>query len=273
MKNSQHKNQQRICETMRKTSINLYYNTNLDSKYKIDLIKKLGYDEFFTGVYDAHETMSAIDQINYAKSLGLRCTMLHCSYTEKDLNDFWFDNEVGDRVFDSYAEQIRTHRGLMDNFVVHLNGSFNSPLTEFGLERIRKLLDICEECETNLCIENLYSDEEIPYIFGQLQHPRLKICFDTGHQNFLTPNFNVLKDYGKFVTVLHIHDNHGTTDEHIVCGEGTINWEEFAKEMVNYPELVLSAEVKTNDRNKDTLITDQFEAFKKLNNLIAKYEN
>ena len=257
---------------MRKTSINLYYNTNLDSKYKIDLIKELGYDEFFTGVYAAHETMSAIDQINYAKELGLKCTMLHCSYTEKDLNDFWFDNEIGDRVFDSYAEQIRTHKGLMDNFVVHLNGSFNSPITEFGLTRIKQLLEICEECDTNLCIENLYSDEEIPYIFSNIKHPRLKICFDTGHRNFLTPNFNVLKDYGKYITVLHIHDNHGKTDEHIVCGEGTIDWEDFAKEIAKYPNIALSAEVKTNTKNKDTLITDQLEAFKKLNTLISKYE-
>lgn len=257
---------------MRKTSINLYYNTKLDSKYKIDLIKKLGFDEFFTGVYDAHETMSAIEQILYAKSLGLKCTMLHCSYTEQDLNDFWFDNEIGDRVFNSYVEQIRTHKGLMDNFVVHLNGSFNSPLTEFGLDRIRKLLEICEECNTNLCIENLYSDEEIPYIFRNISHPRLKICFDTGHRNFLTPNFDVLEDYGKYVTVLHIHDNHGETDEHIVCGEGTIDWEKFAQQLAKYPEIVLSAEVKTNDKNKDTLITDQVNAFQKLNTLISKYE-
>ena len=257
---------------MRKTSINLYYNTKLDSKYKIDLIKKLGFDEFFTGVYDAHETMSAIEQIVYAKSLGLKCTMLHCSYTEQDLNDFWFDNEIGDRVFNSYVEQIRTHKGLMDNFVVHLNGSFNSPLTEFGLDRIGKLLEICEECNTNLCIENLYSDEEIPYIFRNISHPRLKICFDTGHRNFLTPNFDVLEDYGKYVTVLHIHDNHGETDEHIVCGEGTIDWEEFAQQLAKYPEIVLSAEVKTNDKNKDTLITDQVNAFQKLNTLISKYK-
>ena len=257
---------------MRKTSINLYYNTKLDSKYKIDLIKKLGFDEFFTGVYDAHETMSAIEQIVYAKSLGLKCTMLHCSYTEQDLNDFWFDNEIGDRVFNSYVEQIRTHKGLMDNFVVHLNGSFNSPLTEFGLDRIRKLLEICEECNTNLCIENLYSDEEIPYIFKNISHPRLKICFDTGHRNFLTPNFDVLEDYGKYVTVLHIHDNHGETDEHIVCGEGTMDWEEFAQQLAKYPEIVLSAEVKTNNKNKDTLITDQVNAFQKLNTLISKYK-
>ncbi len=257
---------------MRKTSINLYFNTTLDSKFKIDLIKELGFDEFYTGVYDAMETMSAIEQINYAKSLGLRCTMLHCSYTEKDLNDFWYDNEIGNSVFDSYAEQIHTHKGLIDNFVVHLNGSFNSPLTEFGLDRIRRLLEICDECNTNLCIENLYSDEEIPYIFQNIQHPRLKICYDTGHRNFLTPNFNVLKDYGEYVTVLHIHDNHGAIDEHIVCGEGTINWEEFAKEIANYPNLVLSAEVKTNNNNKDTLITDQAKAFVKLNALISKYE-
>lgn len=257
---------------MRKTSINLYYNTELDTRYKINLIKELGYDEFHTGVYDKFETMSASEQINYAKTLGLKCTMLHCSYTEKELNDFWLDTEVGDNLFKNYANQILTHKGLMDNFVVHLNGSFNSPLTELGLVRIRKLLALCDECNTNLCIENLYSDKEIPYIFKNLQHPRLKICFDTGHRNFLTPNFDILKDYGEYVSVLHIHDNHGKTDEHIVCGEGTINWEDFSRSISQFPNIVLSAEVKSNEQNKETLIQDQITAFKNLNASISKYE-
>ena len=257
---------------MRKTSINLYCNTELDSKYKIDKIKQLGFDEFFTGVYADKETMTAKEQIDYAKSIDLKCTMLHCSYNEPDLNDFWLDTQLGETVYNNYAEQILEHKGYCDNFVVHLNGSFDSQLTETGLNRISKLLDICEESNTNLCIENLYSSKEIPYIFKNIKHPRLKICFDIGHRNFLTPNFDVLEDYGEFVTVLHIHDNHGITDEHLICGEGNIDWEGFAKVITKFPNLVLAAEIKSKPHNKDTIIEDQSTAFTKLINIISKYE-
>lgn len=257
---------------MRKTSINLYCNKEIDSKFKIDKIKALGFDEFFTGVYDDIETMTAKEQIDYAQSIGLKCTMLHCSYTETDLNDFWLNTELGESVYENYAEQIKKHKGYCDNFVVHLNGSYESTTTEIGLARIRKLLDICEQCNTNLCIENLYSKDEIPYIFKNIKHPRLKICFDVGHKNFLTPDFDVIKDFGEFITVLHIHDNHGKTDEHLVCGEGTIDWDDFAKNITKLPHIVLAAEVKSKPYNKDTIIEDQAKAFKKLNHLISKYE-
>ena len=257
---------------MRKTSINLYCNTELDSKYKIDKIKQLGFNEFFTGVYADKETMTAKEQIDYAKSIGLECTMLHCSYHEPDLNDFWLDTPIGESVYTNYANQIKEHKGYCDNFVVHLNGSFESKTTKIGLSRIRKLLDICEECDTNLCIENLYSIEEIPYIFANIKHPKLKICFDIGHRNFLTPKFDVMKEYGEHITVLHLHDNHGKTDEHLVCGEGNIDWEEFAQAITQFPNLVLAAEVKSTFHDKNTIIEDQLVAFNTLKNMINKYE-
>lgn len=45
-----------------KKSVNLYFNYDIDTKEKIDKIKELGYDEFYTGMYDAKETMSWKEQ-------------------------------------------------------------------------------------------------------------------------------------------------------------------------------------------------------------------
>ena len=77
------------------------------------------------------------------------------------------------------------------------------------------MLKVCQKFNTNLCIENLYSDQEIPYIFQNIKHKNLKICFDYGHHNFLTPKFDIMKNFGEYVTVLHIHNNNGQTDEHL----------------------------------------------------------
>lgn len=230
-----------------KKSVNLYFNYNIDTIKKLDAIKTLGYDEFFTGVYDNQETLKFLEQITYAKKLGLRCSMVHCSYYEPKLNNFWLDNDIGEQVLNSYLEQIKMCRGISKNFVVHLNGSKQSIVSEIGLNRIKKLLKECEKHDINLCIENLYSDKEIPYIFDNIKHKNLKICFDIGHKNCLTPNFDLMKDYGEFVTVLHLHDNDGKKDLHNIIGTGTIDWEYFAKQMTNRDDLVLCSEVKQKD--------------------------
>ena len=258
---------------MRKNSINLYYVNGVDTKEKLDLIKSTGFNEYYTGIYDKNETLTFEEQVEYAKKLGLKCSMVHCSYYEPKLDNFWLDNVDGEEVCNSYLEQIKKCDGVSNNFVVHLNGSKNSTVSEVGLNRIKKLLAECEKYNINLCIENLYSGEEIPYIFQNIKHPNLKICFDVGHKNFLTPNFNLLQSYGKYVTVLHLHDNDGLTDQHNICFTGTVDWNGFAKQIAEH-NLILCLEVKLKDKTQYiSFINDCYSAIQKLSNLVQKHEN
>ena len=145
-----------------KKSINLYFNTNVDTITKLNYIKKTGNEEFYTGYNDSVESLSIEKQLDYAKKIGLNCTMIHCSYIEKDLNNFWLNNEIGENVLNNYLSQIERCKNLTKNFVVHLNGNKDSIVSEIGLTRIKKLLSLCEKYNINLCIENLYSYDEIP---------------------------------------------------------------------------------------------------------------
>lgn len=245
--------------------VNLYFSYGIDSKEKIDNIKKLGYDDFFTGMYDAKETMTWKEQIEYAKSIGLGCSMIHCSYVEPKLNNFWLDNEIGDEVCNSYIDQIEKCHAYTKNFVVHLNGSKESIVSEIGLERLKRILKVCEKYDVNLCVENLYSDQEIPYIFKNIHHKNLKICLDYGHKNFLTKDFDIMKDYGKYVTVLHIHDNNGEKDEHKIIGHGNIDWDYVAKGLSDKQDIILSSEIKLPDTK--TYVKDLKENLQMLNKL------
>ena len=83
---------------MRK-SVNIYFNNDISCKDKLETIKKIGYDEFFTGIYDKNEDMSWKDQILYGQSIGLECSMIHCSYFEPDLNYFWKEGKKGEIIF------------------------------------------------------------------------------------------------------------------------------------------------------------------------------
>lgn len=227
-----------------KKSINAYFCKEIDSKEKIKAIKNAGYDEFFVGIYKEKETLSWKDQIEYGTKLGLRCSMIHCYYKEHNLNNFWLNNSLGEEVTNSYLKQLEDCHEYTKNFVVHLNGSKESVVSEIGLERIKKLLKVCEKYDVNLCIENLYSEIEIPYIFENIHHRNLKICLDYGHRNFLTPDFDIMKEYGKFVSVLHIHDNYGKTDEHLPIYKGNIDWNYVAAGLRDKIDIVLSSEIK-----------------------------
>ncbi len=250
-----------------KKSINLYFNNSKHEKDKLLKIKEVGFDEFFTDIFDVGEDLSLKEQCEFAKSIGLKCTMIHCSYYEPDLHFFWEEGAMGNKICHDYCNQIRKINGLTENFVVHLNADKKQTQSKVGLKRIKQMLAVCEEINVNLCIENLYSETEIPYIFENLHHKRLKICYDVGHRNFLTPNFDIIKNYHAHIQVLHLHDNHGISDEHLICGYGNINWTIFAKDLKLLPNIVLSTEVKNNNCGEEFL-KDVYNSLAMIENLI-----
>lgn len=252
-------------------SVNVYFNPNIPTFEKLDKIKELGYDEYFTGIDRGPETVSMKKELEYAKKLGLKATMIHCKYDGKILDNFWKSNIIGTYIRLYYSFQMRKAKGYTSNFVVHLHGSKNAVTSDIGIKRIKKLLKVAHKCNLNLCIENLFSYDEIPYVFSNISDERLKICFDVGHRNCLTPSFDVLSNYGNFVSVLHIHDNNSKSDEHKILGNGSIDINEFANGLAQYPNLVLSSEVKQkDDSNYIDYLTSNYIALNNLNSLVNK---
>ena len=254
-----------------KTSVNLYFTWAVDTKTKMDTIKTLGYDEFFTGIYDAKETMTFEEQMQYAQKIGLPCTMVHCSYYEPRLNNFWLDGQVGEDIVNDYINQIERCGKFTQNFVVHLNRSSDCPVSQVGLVRLQKLLRVCEKYNLNLCVENLCSTNEIPYIFTELQHPLLKICFDSGHHHWLMANFDICQDYGKYITTLHLHENNGTADEHkkLTVDSPVFN---YLKNGLCYvaSDVVLASELKLKDtiQNWQDYLRQNLDSLKELEKLL-----
>ena len=51
------------------------------------------------------------------------------------------------------------------------------------------------------------------------------ICIDTGHRNIVGDPVEALQIAGKHLITLHLHDNHGERDEHLLPGLGVIDWD------------------------------------------------
>jgi sugar phosphate isomerase/epimerase len=54
-------------------------------------------------------------------------------------------------------------------------------------------------------------------------------CFDTGHANMWRTWEQYVPRYLNKISALHIHDNHGKADEHLLPGDGTIDFISFFK--------------------------------------------
>lgn len=108
------------------------------------------------------------------------------------------------------------------------NIAFLSPVVECGKQKGVKI-----------CIENMPSEKEAPdnHLYGSCalnisalaEKLGAGICWDVGHANISgykqSEQMKILKDK---LDVLHIHDNDGRRDQHLLPFEGNVDWEDVA---------------------------------------------
>lgn len=74
-------------------------------------------------------------------------------------------------------------------------------------------------------LENVYETgpEVLARLMTELDHPRLGICFDTGHANTWgrADHRTWLTELSVWIRRLHLHDNDGSFDHHLPVGRGT----------------------------------------------------
>ena len=107
------------------------------------------------------------------------------------------------------------------------NREFFLPL----LERAEKYgLNILVENFNKMCVDGLYWIDNAPDLLEMIQtvnHPLFHAVWDTGHANMQEmPQDEALRIVGNHVRALHIHENTGEADTHLVPFTGTLNMDE-----------------------------------------------
>jgi len=109
-----------------------------------------------------------------------------------------------------------------------------TPEDRFDVPEIRRLAEYAAQRDVRLALEN--SDDAIWLLDLVLEEigddpeaTNLGICIDTGHANMShdagrEPVPNYLERYAGQLLHVHLHDNHGETDEHLIPGDGIIDW-------------------------------------------------
>ena len=102
------------------------------------------------------------------------------------------------------------------------------------------LSDLCDYAKAygvTVCFENMpFKDFPIATVdhciemLKRVKRDNLKICLDTGHAAIFEGSdlSAAIKRVGNRLEAVHIHDNMGKDDEHLVPGSGIIDWDSFA---------------------------------------------
>jgi sugar phosphate isomerase/epimerase len=128
------------------------------------------------------------------------------------------------------------------HLIVHLGEREDgwSPRTiEFAQTALEHLGAFARPLGVRVLVENLVSDPTTPeHLVTILESGHLDnvgICLDLGHAHITVGIAEAIAVLGKRIVSLHVHDNHGTKDEHLWPGAGTIDWTATVEALKSLP--------------------------------------
>lgn len=213
--------------------ISLFFGFNTELKKRLQNIKNAGFTSIITSADKRFDYQNGTlkKQVKEIKKIGLKLSSLHSSYKSELLPEFFNQGTIGDKMEKQLKKEVNLAKKFgFKSVVVHLNGTPSN----IGVERIKRILKVCEKCKVPLAIENLCdqsNSDVIDCLFNNIKNEYLKFCFDSGHNNAYIKNRNFVKEFKDKIVALHLHDNDGNNDQHTLNQFGTINWNSIAKNL------------------------------------------
>lgn len=149
-------------------------------------------------------------------------------------------------------------RIAIKNLVVHLGekeDGWSQRTVEYAITAIEHLGAFARPLGVRLLVENLPSDATTPeHLLNILEighFASVGVCLDLGHAHIRQSVPDAIATLGDRIGSVHVHDNHGTKDEHLWPGDGTIDWPAAAKALnalTKPPVAVLEIGYTLNDQ-------------------------
>ena len=241
-----------------------------DAKEAVDRLAALGYEGLDMGfdywTFEGSPFLSD-DYLDWAVSLRERAEEAGVTYTHS--------HAPGEADSELLGRSIKAAAAIGARYlVVHpvwhdQNGkTINSKLRflKINAELIKKWLPEAEKNGVVLLSENiLWGASSDPRIIAQLvekvDSPWFGWCFDVGHAWCCGYESSVLESCRVVPLSLHIQDNDGSGDGHLIPGDGTIDWKVFTETLRNIGYLgdcVLEAHhqsLEAPDGERDAILT------------------
>ncbi len=212
-----------------KFAINLMGGSGLSVDDHVSLLKRIGWDGFFTG-WNPEKTPKFAAA---AEKYGMAYTSIHAPFTQ--VRYMWDEGELGVQVTSEMIDCVRdcaAHK--VPVMVIHpFIGFEDHNPTEVGLANFGRVMDEADALGVCLGFENVEGEEYLAAIFERYAgRPSLGFCFDTGHELCYNRGKDMLALYGHALCHTHFNDNVGVTGEdifwtddlHLVMGDGIADW-------------------------------------------------
>lgn len=177
----------------------------------------------------------------YLESRGLKVGQAHAPWIWGEGRDHTPSER--ENWLEAVKKAIRgTHTLGCKTFVVHALLPYDDSDTESDeVVRLNDVFiaavsDYAKGYGITVCLENLpfkkhpvSSVEAVCALVDRLGRDNLKICLDTGHAAIFNPDVaGAVRYIGERLAALHVHDNMGDSDSHLVPGDGIVDWDAFA---------------------------------------------
>ncbi len=212
--------------------MNRWFGYDISAEESFKMIKATGFDNVLLWWGDEFDHQIGKKELmpDMARAEGLYIENVHMTFARA--NALWENSDETETAVNEYISCIKSC-GQYDipTMVVHLSKGMNPPeISEHGIENIKKLIGYAEKHNVNFAIENIERNDYTEYILENVKSDKLKLCYDSGHDKCFIDSGFLEKHADKIVT-LHLHDNDGTSDHHMIPGDSDINWTKIVKSL------------------------------------------
>jgi sugar phosphate isomerase/epimerase len=192
---------------------------------------------------DYHD-VSALDEVaDWLSREGLRLHSIHAPVTECFERGRWvapFSNASPDATVreqalrETKAALELARRVAVEVLVVHLGlqdallASAADNTRDAARRSVEAIAAYASSLGVRVALEvipnALSTADALVALVEDLDLPNVGICLDFGHAHMMGDVVDAIETLSGMLVATHVHDNHGTRDEHLPPFEGTIDW-------------------------------------------------
>lgn len=216
-------------------SCSLEFDRALTAEQQANALREAGFTHCFLTWGLAGE---GIGKVAAAHKAGLTVETIHASYP--GCNEMWLEGEVGEARTKYFLDCVRGTAMIgAKTMILHVSSGHQPPeMCELAVQRFQRICDEGERLGVNIAFENLTNIHYLHYVMERVHSPAKKYCYDCGHENLYYKNDGVLERYSPLLVAIHLHDNAGDHDTHLLPFTAGIDFDRVAKRLaaVRFPE-------------------------------------
>ena len=195
-------------------------------------IKNAGFDGAYVEWCNRPHDFTQEQQLQLCRELGLEVPFVHLGYS--GINKIWEGGKEGEIMADGFINDLDICSGNgVPMVVMHLTAHSTAPEPSIiGIARIKRIVEHAEELGIKVAFENTKIPGYLEFVFDHIKNENAGICYDSGHAHCHFDDKFPFERFKDKIFAVHLHDNNGKKDEHLLPFDGTIDWNALASNLV-----------------------------------------